>query len=616
MLKKLLVLVLMFAATCPGAVAGGDQWTEVSSSHFVVVTNASEKQARHILDQFERMRWVFQTLFPKLNVDPPTPISVFAAKNGKTFQSVEPQAYLAKGQLLLAGYFLTSQDRNYILVRLDAEQEHAYATVYHEYTHLQYRSAGSWMPLWLNEGLAEFFENTDIHQKDVILGQPSVDQIMFLRQQGLIPLPVLFKVDASSPYYHEEQKGNIFYAEAWALTHFLMITDRENKTDRLTTYLNLMAHHEDSVAAAGKAFGDLKRLQAGLENYIRASQYKQFIMQSAAAPIDEASFTVKSLSQVDADADRAEILALVQREKESRAIIDAILKADPNNVRAMETMGGIELHSGNLEAARKWYGEAVKLDSKSYMANYYFASISMRSGVSGDDAAVESSYRAAIQLNPKFGPAYDGLAAYLVMRHTNLDEASSLANKAVMLDPGNLYFRMNASNVASSMGHYADAISILQIASKLARDRNQAELVQMRIDQLNQMQQTQAEAEKARVENRGPGLAHAVTEVVDVKSAPRHPDEAHGPKHSFVGVMRQITCSYPSVMEFQVDGAKSTVKVYSNDFTKIDFTVVGLTFDGSKNPCKDFNGMKARVQYAETTDKSVDGQVFAVELRK
>jgi tetratricopeptide (TPR) repeat protein len=250
------------------------------------------------------------------------------------------------------------------------------------------------------------------------------------------------------------------------------------------------------------------------------------------------------------------------------------------------------------------------------MANYYFASISMRGAGSDDEAAIESSYRTAIQLNPKFGPAYDGLAAYLVMRHTNLDEASSLANKAVMLDPGNLYFRMNASNVASSMGHYADAISILQIASKLARDRNQAELVQMRIDQLNQMQQTQAEAEKARVENGEQARARAVTEVVDVKSAPRHPDEAKGPKHSFVGVMRQITCSYPSVMEFQVEGAKSTVKVYSNDFTKIDFTVVGLTFDGSMNPCKDFNGMKARVQYSETTDKSVDGQVFAVELRK
>ncbi|HMG84778.1 MAG TPA: DUF1570 domain-containing protein [Terracidiphilus sp.] len=608
------VLVLMLAGACPAALAGSDQWTEVSSSHFKVVTNASEKQARHILDQFERMRWVFQTLFPKLNVDPPTPIMVFAAKNGKTFQSVEPQAYLAKGQLSLAGYFLTAQDKNYILVRLDAEQEHAYATVYHEYTHLQFRSAGSWMPLWLNEGLAEFFQNTDIHEKDVILGQASVDELMFLRQQSLIPLPVLFKVDASSPYYHEEQKGSIFYAEAWALTHFLMITDRENKTDRLTTYLNLMSHHEDSVAAAEKAFGDLKRLQAGLENYIHASQYKQFIMQSAAAPIDEASFTVKSLTQVDADADRAEILALVQREKEAREIIDAILKTDPNNVRAMETMGGIELHSGNSAGARKWYGEAVKLDSKSYLANYYFATISMRSGGNGDDEAIESSFRAAIQLNPKFGPAYDGLEAFLVMRHTKLDEASSLANNAVRLDPGNLYFRMNAANVASSMGHYTDAIAILQIASKLARNRSQADLVQMRIDQLNQVQQ--AQAERAPRDSGGPGPGRPVTEVVDVPNTPKHPADANGLKHSFVGVLRQVTCSYPSVMEFQVEGAKSVVKVYSNDFTKIDFTVVGLTFNGSMNPCKDLNGMKAKVQYAETTDKSVDGQVIAIELRK
>lgn len=29
-----------------------------------------DKKARHILDQFERMQWMFQTLFPKWNVDP------------------------------------------------------------------------------------------------------------------------------------------------------------------------------------------------------------------------------------------------------------------------------------------------------------------------------------------------------------------------------------------------------------------------------------------------------------------------------------------------------------------------------------------------------------------
>ena len=33
-------------------------------------------------------------------------------------------------------------------------------------------------------------------------------------------------------------------------------------------------------------------------------------------------------------------------------------------------------------------------------------------------------------------------------------------------------------------------------------------------------------------------------------------------------------------------------------------------------PCNDLKGYKATLQYAESTDKTVDGQVFAIELHK
>jgi hypothetical protein len=49
---------------------------------------------------------------------------------------------------------------------------------------------------------------------------------------------------------------------------------------------------------------------------------------------------------------------------------------------------------------------------------------------------------------------------------------------------------------------------------------------------------------------------------------------------------------------------------------KIDLTALNFTPTGNMNPCKDFEGMKARVQYAESSDKTVDGQVVSVELRK
>jgi tetratricopeptide (TPR) repeat protein len=601
--------------------AAPEQWVEVSSSHFSVLTNANEKQARHVLDQFERMRWVFQTLFPKLNTDPPTPIRVYAAKNAKTFQALVPQAYLAKGALPLAGYFLTTPDANYILLRLDAEQEkHPFATVYHEYTHLQFRSAGEWMPLWLNEGLAEFFQNTDVKDKEVLLGEPSEDDLLYLRQQRLIPLPVLFQVNADSPYYHQEQKGSVFYSESWALTHFLEITDHENNTSRLPAYINLMAHHEDSLAAAEKAFGDLKQLQHALEGYIQSAQYKAFVLHSAAAPIDESSYVAKSVSQTDADLERAEILSLVHREQEARDLAESILKADPNNVKVMETMGGIEMRARNQDAARKWYSDAVKLDAKSFEANYYFARLSMQDGGSTDDPAIESSFRTAIALNAKYAPAYDGLASFYARKHSKLDEAFTLESTAVKLDPGNFYFRMNAANLAAEMGHYDESSAILQAAMKLARNPAETGMVQSRVDSLSQFRQQQAQADERRKEygahKNDPGKTVNVEEAVNVAPVVKHPDEANGPKHTFLGVMQEVKCSYPTVLELRVVGAKDSVTLYNNNFSRINLTVVGFTPKGSMNPCSDFNGMKARVQYAESSDKTVNGQVFAIELRK
>ena len=81
------------------------------------------------------------------------------------FQALEPSAYLAKGQIDLTGLFIGAPGKHFVLLRLDAEGEHPFATVHHEYTHYLMRKA-DWLPLWLNEGMAEFYQNTDIRDKD------------------------------------------------------------------------------------------------------------------------------------------------------------------------------------------------------------------------------------------------------------------------------------------------------------------------------------------------------------------------------------------------------------------------------------------------------------------
>ena len=116
--RRFFCLLILAGAFCRPASAATEQWTEIRSAHFTVITDANEKQGRHIADQFERMRWVFQTLYPKANVDPAEPIVVIAAKNQKVFQTMEPAAYLAKGQMKLGGYYSHTEEKNYILCSL------------------------------------------------------------------------------------------------------------------------------------------------------------------------------------------------------------------------------------------------------------------------------------------------------------------------------------------------------------------------------------------------------------------------------------------------------------------------------------------------------------------
>ena len=496
MLTKLSTFAILLAALCGSAWASTEQWVEVRSPHFTVLTDSNEKQGRHMVDQFERMRWMFQTLFPKINVDPVQPIVVIAAKNKKVFQTFEPEIYLAKGQLNLGGLFMRAPDKNYILLRLDAEYEHAYADVYHEYTHLQFSDISQWMPIWLNEGLAEFFQNTEIRDKDVMIGEASLGNVRILTEFGLIPLNVLFKVDANSPYYHEEEKGSIFYAESWALIHYLYVTDKQNGTDKVGIYMTLLSHREDPVSAAEKAFGDLQKLQDKLTFYIRQSQYMQFHLSSAVAQIDESTYKVRTLKQTESDAVRADVLAYVHRNNDARELLDTVLKADPDNVQAHETMGFLELHDGHIDAARKWYEEAVKLGSQNYFAHFNFANLSMSRGGLEQNKDIESSLRSAIRLNPRFAPSYEQLASVLM-----------------------------------SQEQYDDAKALLQTLQKITTNPGKAAMTRRMIAQIEQIQTMRAQAAaNAKAEEAEMNAKSKTESFIVVESAPKHPTEpAVGP---------------------------------------------------------------------------------------
>jgi len=642
-LRSLLVCVLlgMAAAQCFAA----EQWLRVTSPHFIVITNSYEKQARHVLDQFERMRWVFQTLFPGLNVDPPEPIVILVAADPKSFQALEPAEYLARGQMKLGGLFQRTADKNYILINQDAEnEEHPYVFIYHEYTHVQFRNDLAWIPIWINEGLAEFFENTEIHSKDVDLGMPNVNNILYLRNNGLIPLDVLFHVDYNSPYYHQEEKASILYAESWALTHLLFVTDRQNHTNRLQTYLDLCRNHVDPVVAGRQAFGDLKLLLDQLSSYIGKSQYGYFTLNSAAAPIDESSFKAQVLTQPQANAARAGILASVRRTSEAKALAESVLASDAKNTEAREVLGTIALQAGDLETAHKWFGEAVNLGSDNYLTYFYFAQFSLGHLDEADPDSIEKSLRTAIRLNPQFAPSYDMLAHILAERHEDLDEAHRLNVQAIQLDPTQLNYRLNAASILMEQGKYEDAANVLRLALKVSKNPSQQQMLQGRLAQIQQIVDARKGQEASGVitlqgagsehDSSGPVIVVSHDEtgdqprpsatqssqsdtVVDVPKLPTHPAAgANAPHHTLQGVIHAVQCGYPALLELQLVGATKTVTLFNKNYYKIDLSTLGFTQSESIEPCNNIEGMKAGIEYADAPDKGVDGQILSIILMR
>ncbi len=643
MRKLFALLCFMLLLSRPVRADSTPRWLQVQTEHFTVITDGSDAQARSISAQFERMHALFAKLLPHAQADSGSSVVVLALKNRKGFQALEPEAYLGKNALDLAGYFLPRQDRSYILLRLDTSGEHPYATVYHEYTHYMTRHITA-LPLWLNEGLAEFYQNTDIDNKTARLGQPDFNEIRFLGEQRLLPLSTLFAVDHNSPFYHEENKGNIFYAESWALTHMLFIQDFKNHTQRIQSYLLNILNGQDSIYAAEHAFGDLKVLQKTLDDYVHQNSYNLFTM-PLQNTVAESSLHVEPLATPDANAIRADLLMENGRKNDARALIDSVLKDAPENAQVHESMGMMELRQGNVREARKWYGEAVALHAASYLAYYNFGALSLQLG-NGDGATEETvgaSLRKAVELNPHFAPADEALANF-DQRHEQLDEALEMITRAVELDPGNVAYRLDAAQIRVQRKEFSNAIAVLQSATKVAKTPEEQERVKARLESMERFQQQRAEAQTMQAGETQPEAALRNAAGASTGPAPQElnqgatitdsegrvlhpvilpsaehiypPGPPDGPKHTVKGVLRSVSCFYPKGITLSVDGSGKAVPLYSNDMYGIQYSAANFTPGKDLNPCQEFEGMKASVTYAEVKNQPVAGQIVAVELSK
>ena len=406
----------------------------------------------------------------------------------------------------------------------------------------------------------------------------------------------------------------------------MKIKDWKENTNELGEYAALLSQKTDPIAAASRTFGDLKQLQAALERYIGQSSFNAFKMSSSTI-VDDTAFKVQPPNPAQADAVRADFLAYNQRSRDARSLLDEVLREDPSNVQGHETMGYLEFREGHLDEALKWYDQAVKLDSQSFLAHYYFAAISMNRGPNGEDG-VESSLRTSIKLNPSFAPSYDRLAVFYAMHNKNLDEAHMLTVQAVALDPGNVTYRVNAANVLLAAQQEKNAIAVLQQAVKVAKSPQEVATVQNAMEAVRRSQAARQDAEEAN--RRFQQEVQSTSSETQTSAGPsdgkssvppaatQSSDESlKGPHHSVSGTIKNVRCTPPAIMDLEVDAGGRTVALRARNYYKIQFTAANFVPTGDLHPCSDLEGVHARVEYVEPPSRQPKpGGIVSVEMSK
>lgn len=475
--------------------SGSSGWVEVRSPHFVVVSNAGEREARQTAVQFEQIRALFRAALPLASDHNGPVVTILAAKNEKTLQELLPE-YWSKGRAHPAGIFAHAMNQFYIALELDVAGPNPYETIYHEYYHSLTMPYEPDTPTWLAEGLADFFGNSEIDGKMAVMGQASAPLLYQLQDRRLIPLKTLFEVNQTSPYYNEESKVNLFYAESWALVHYLMIGDNQAHRAMLAAYLTALDKGASQDEAAAAAFGSFDKLQKSLEDYIGRGSYYQFRV--AVPPrTPDGDLHGRTLSESDVDAYEGGFAETRGHEEEAKAMLDRAIQLDPKDAIAQSNMAITQFFLDQKSEALDSVSKAIALDPDNMVTRYLRAYLTYNEAPGSKNPQIEGDLRAAIAGNPDFAPPYGLMAFYLQSEGGDLTEAIKDAQRAISIEPGNSEYRLAEAQVLIAMQNFNAARKALQLArddASTAEQRLRVDMFAQNLDEMERYAKQSAEA--------------------------------------------------------------------------------------------------------------------------
>jgi tetratricopeptide (TPR) repeat protein len=444
-----------------------EKWHEASSENFVLMTNASLERAESIVLTLEQFRAALGQAIPDLRRWTSGRTRIYGFRDRESLQPFLPPSEPSGSRV--KGYFRKGAFRNVIVLDLTGGTPAFERILFHEYVHLVLSLSERDLPLWLEEGLSEFYAGARLGENEVEIGVSDPRHRALLARLPLLPLDELLsktEVDDSSA---------LFYAQSWALVHYLLVDAPEGR-ERLSRFLALHVRGVEPVAAFREALGaEPVSLEEELRTYLKRSRLPG--VKVAVFPAGPEGAVSRRLFMAEVQQRWGELFLATSRLREARVCFEEAVRLDPELGPAWESLGELELETGEPARASDHFEKAIALGSASASGLYRYAEnllADYRGRVDSIPAPVAEkagkALRRSLALEPAARSPAELLAFLYLVRGERLDEAEGLVDTALAVSPGEPSLLFLRGQLLAKQGHYDRAREILKLVVETSAD--------------------------------------------------------------------------------------------------------------------------------------------------
>jgi Flp pilus assembly protein TadD len=439
----------------------GGNWLRIQSVPSEVFTDGPESEARQVAARLQEMR----RILGKQWAESPLPVRVLVLSSSADYAALSPSE-------TARAFFQSGPERDYIITH--SGQSDTLRAVSHEYVHVVLHHASVSLPLWVEEGLADFFSTATVKKGIAELGAPIDGHVSVLQRAAWLDAPTLEAVNRKSPEYNDRRGVTVFYAESWALVHMLMSDPAGS--GGVPSFLNRLAQGEDQDTAFEASFQrSLKDALMALHSYVEQGRFAPLEMELSGPAVGIPG--AESVSGPEGRLVAAEVATLGGRPEVAERMYKQIAAAYPASPAAASGLAALAMQSSDYQAARTHLARAIELGAHDASTYFEYAMLTRDTGGSHD--VVAAYLKKAAAANPHH-PETQFLLGQIAASEGRWDEAIGHYRKATEVLPRQSSFWHALAMACLTSGKRDDAREAARKAldsAVLPHEREMAEAV-------------------------------------------------------------------------------------------------------------------------------------------